>query len=249
VPGASRGGQARISFAKRASPSLERSGPRSASCRSWLAGPRCGNASKGQRNRHRLVPASSGARAPLACEGRRLVGCARASYQGCRSRQASPRLIEARTRWQWDTWTGAGPAGPKGQVGQRRRQPGRAVAKPRGQAKAGAGRSKGRRGAKVPVVRKAHRAAPPTRTASRGRAGSGLGDSHSGEGRDRGVRSASAHIARGRQRPPRRTRNRLSAVRRSESLWREPGDSPARHGRKPVTEPRSPRGAGARTKT
>jgi len=32
-----------------------------------------------RRNRHRLVPASSGAKAPLACEGRTLVGCARAS--------------------------------------------------------------------------------------------------------------------------------------------------------------------------
>jgi len=34
---------------------------------------------QGQRNRHRLVPASSGAKAPLACEDRRLDGCARAS--------------------------------------------------------------------------------------------------------------------------------------------------------------------------
>jgi len=34
----------------------------------------------GQRNRHRLVPASSGAKAPLACEDRWLAGCARASY-------------------------------------------------------------------------------------------------------------------------------------------------------------------------
>jgi len=49
-----------------------------------------------RRNRHRLVPASSGAKAPLACEGRTLVGCARASIYGCRSRQASPRLREAR---------------------------------------------------------------------------------------------------------------------------------------------------------
>jgi len=49
-----------------------------------------------RRNRHRLVPASSGAKAPLACEGRTLVGCARASINGCRSRQASPRLREAR---------------------------------------------------------------------------------------------------------------------------------------------------------
>jgi len=50
-------------------------------CRSWLAGFRCGNASRGQRNRHPLVPASSGAKASLACEDRTLVGCARASFQ------------------------------------------------------------------------------------------------------------------------------------------------------------------------
>jgi hypothetical protein len=42
------------------------------------------------------MPASSGAKAPLACEDRTLVGCARASINGCRSRQASPRLREAR---------------------------------------------------------------------------------------------------------------------------------------------------------
>jgi len=65
-------------------------------CGPWLAGPRCGNASWNQRNRRPLVPASSGAKAPLACEDRTLVGCARASINGCRSRQASPRPREAR---------------------------------------------------------------------------------------------------------------------------------------------------------
>jgi ATP-dependent Lhr-like helicase len=149
VPGASRGGHARISFATRASPSLERSGPPTVSCRWWLAGPRCGNASKGQRNRHRLVPARSGARAPLACEGRRLAGCARASYRGCRSRQASSRLREARTRWQRDSWTGAWPAGPKGHVGEKASATCPAVAMTADQVKARAGRSKERRGAKV----------------------------------------------------------------------------------------------------
>jgi len=34
-----------------------------------------------RRNRHRLVPASSEAKASLACEGRTLVGCARASIK------------------------------------------------------------------------------------------------------------------------------------------------------------------------
>jgi len=36
---------------------------------------------EGQRNRHRLVPASSGAKVPLAREDRTLVGCARVSFQ------------------------------------------------------------------------------------------------------------------------------------------------------------------------
>jgi len=44
-----------------------------------FAGSGRGNAPRGQRNRHRLVPASSGAKASLACEERQLVGCARAS--------------------------------------------------------------------------------------------------------------------------------------------------------------------------
>jgi len=91
------------------SPLLGRSGPRTVlSTRvergvrravansSWLAGPGCGNAPWNRRNRHPLVPASSGAKAPLACEDRTLVGCARASINGCRSRQASPRPREAR---------------------------------------------------------------------------------------------------------------------------------------------------------
>jgi len=64
----------RISFANRASPSLERLGPWSASAghgSQVLGEPK--NSPKDQRNRHRLVPARSGARAPLACEDRRLV--------------------------------------------------------------------------------------------------------------------------------------------------------------------------------
>jgi hypothetical protein len=108
VPEALRGGHARI-VQERASPLLGRLGPRSVSSTqvergvrravaygTWLAGLRCGNAPGDRRNRHRLMPASSGAKAPLACEDRTLVGCARASINGCRSRQASPRLREAR---------------------------------------------------------------------------------------------------------------------------------------------------------
>jgi hypothetical protein len=62
---------------------------------SRLAGHRGGNASTGQRNRHRLVPASSGAKAPLACEGRTLVRVCPRVVSGCRSRQATPGSREA----------------------------------------------------------------------------------------------------------------------------------------------------------
>lgn len=48
-------------------------------CGSRLAGPSCGKRTLDRRNRHRLVPASSGVKAPLACEDRALDGCARAS--------------------------------------------------------------------------------------------------------------------------------------------------------------------------
>jgi len=108
VPEASREGHARHRSRARGSPLLERLDPRFAPSTqverpvrkpvrggSRLAGLRGGNASWDQRNRHRLVPASSGAKAPLACEDRTLVGCARASFSGCRSRQATPRLREA----------------------------------------------------------------------------------------------------------------------------------------------------------
>jgi len=79
----------------------------------------------GQRNRHRLVPASSGAKAPLACEGRTLVGCARALFQvaevGKRRRGPEKRV----SRWQRGAWTGARPSRVrKGSRGvKRRREP------------------------------------------------------------------------------------------------------------------------------
>ena len=164
---------------------------------------------EGQRNRHRLVPARRGARAPLACEDRRLVGCARASY---RRLQKSASVAEAQ-RSAYPVATGHVDGSRAGRPERASRskaattwQRGGKAARVRRRPEPGA--RKGVAGRRSLSVQKAHRAAPPTRTASRGRAGSGLGDSHSGEGRDRGVRSASAHIARGRQRPPRRTRNR-----------------------------------------
>jgi len=61
---------------------------------------------KGQRNWHRLVPASSGVKAPLACEDRQLDRvCPRVDI-GCRSRRTTPRFRETRSRWQTGAWTG-----------------------------------------------------------------------------------------------------------------------------------------------
>jgi len=87
----------------------------------------------GQRNWHRLVPASSGAKAPLACEDRTLVGCARASFQGCRSRQATPRPREARHPLATGRVDGGpAPEGSQGPAGvQKASRTGVAVAKPR----------------------------------------------------------------------------------------------------------------------
>jgi len=131
---------------------------------SWLAGLRGGNASRDQRNRHRLVPASSGAKAPLACEGRTLVGCARASFQvaevGKRHRGPEKRV----SRWQRGAWTGAQPSRVRkdsgGRKGVENRHRGGQAAKP---GNSGAGRSRGRCGAKVLVRWKASRTARSAR--------------------------------------------------------------------------------------
>jgi len=66
-------------------------------CESWLAGSGCGDASVSQRNRHRLVPASSGAKSSTRARGSmaRWV-CPRVVF-GCRSRRAAPRSREARS--------------------------------------------------------------------------------------------------------------------------------------------------------
>jgi len=105
------------SFAKRASPSLERFGPRLASRRSWLAG--LGAAT------HRKANATGiGWCRQLACEGRRLVGCARASYTGCRSRQASPRLERSAYPVATERVNGSPADGPERATSvKRRRQP------------------------------------------------------------------------------------------------------------------------------
>jgi len=49
-----------------------------------------------------------------------------------------------------------------------------------------------------------------------------------------GVSEARPHTWRGEDNAPRDERETGSAVRRSEAPWREPGSSPARHGRQPV---------------
>jgi hypothetical protein len=199
-------------------PSLERLGPRSGlssttvercvrkppRARSWLAGPRCGDASRDRRNRHRLVPASSGATVPLACEDRRLVGCARASFYGCRSRRATPRPREARSAGNGRVHEGRARAGPKGTVEQKvvdvRHRGGHTAMAVQGPSRAleRASRGEGSRATEGASGRS------PTRFRSRVREGGDLGRPHHGElarergrrdgGGDRGARgTASTH--------------------------------------------------------
>jgi len=85
---------------------------------SRLAGHHRGNAGRGQRNRHPLVPAGSGAKAPTRVRGsaaRRV--CPRVEY-GCRSRRTTPRFQETRSRRQRGAWTEAhSPRTRKGSCG------------------------------------------------------------------------------------------------------------------------------------
>jgi hypothetical protein len=139
VPGASRGGYARIRQERAHSPSLDRSDPcnclvhasgthraKAGACSARLAGSPHGNVWRGQRNWHRLVPASSGAKASLACEGRQLDRvCPRVDI-GCRSRRTTPRSRETRSRWQTGVRTGTRltASSARGKPGdQRRRRP------------------------------------------------------------------------------------------------------------------------------
>jgi len=105
----------------------------------------------GQRNRHRLVPASSGAKAPLACEDRRLVGCARASIQvaevGERRRGPEKRAYPlAAGHVDGDPTLEGSARIPRGRKSVGRQHRGGQAAELE---QAGAGRSKGRCGAKV----------------------------------------------------------------------------------------------------
>jgi len=195
---------------------------------SWLAGFRCGNAPGDQRNRHRLVPASSGAKAPLACEGRTLVGCARASNYGCRNRQASPRLREARLPLATGRVDGSlAPTGSKEAAGVRRRResasrrPSRDADEVRSRALERASRGNGP--CSMEDTSDHCGSAPRSRGCEAGDLGGPHGGSGSRERRDH-VREATgvsevrfAHVTAGRQRPPRRLRRGERATHRSES--------------------------------
>jgi hypothetical protein len=139
---------------------------RATSRRVWLAvrRPSVRRRTWGQRNRHRLVPASSGAKAPLACEDRQLVGCARASITvaevGERRRGPEKRDSPSATGHvdgdQSPRVSARILRGPKS-VGRQHRG-GQAVELEQ----AGAGRPKGRRGAKVFARWKAPRVVSPS---------------------------------------------------------------------------------------
>jgi len=168
----------------------------------------------GQRNWHRLVPACSGAKAPLACEDRWLVGCAGASYSVAEvgERRRGPEKRDS--RWQRGAWTGTQPSRypqgfSRGFKGVDNRHRGGQAVEP---GKARAGRSRGRCGAKVFARRKASQVVH-RHVRSRGRVGGGLGGPHGSRERASVTRNAgeatgmsearSARIATGRKRPPR----------------------------------------------
>jgi hypothetical protein len=82
-------------------------------------------------NRCRRV---AGPQASLACEDRKLVGCARASFQGCRSRQATPISKEAHPAGNGEACTGIQPPRLQRASGvERYGEEACAVAKPSGQ--------------------------------------------------------------------------------------------------------------------
>jgi len=137
VPGAPRGGHARCR-SRHAHRLLSSASARDLpSGRSWLAG--LGAAT------HRKANATGiGWCRQLACEGRRLVGCARASYTGCRSRQASPRLERSAYPVATERVNGSPADGArKDRVGEKASTTCLAVAKPRGRGRPEPGARKG----------------------------------------------------------------------------------------------------------
>jgi hypothetical protein len=196
-------------------------------CGSWLAGPRRGNASQDRRNRHRLVPASSGATAPLACEDRRLVGCARASFYGCRSRRATPRPTRSAARWQRTRERGSSSSGPeRARSSQRSSTAGIAVATPRRRSRPEPGARKGVAGRRLSLDGR-HLGSFSKRHRSRERDGGDLGGPHDGtfarergvrrEGGDRGARGTACTHRHGKTTPAAMAPLEERAARRSES--------------------------------
>lgn len=138
-------------------------------CRTWLAGLRCGDAPCGRRNRRpRGAGEQWGRKRSLACEDRRL--------EGVPARRISVAEVVERGRGpdkrDLPLATGRVDGDPthllsqEGRRAQRRREPGPWWPS-RGAGKARAGRSKERRGARVPDRWKAPRAAPPARSFTR----------------------------------------------------------------------------------
>ncbi len=166
VPGASREGHAlHRQKSARTTPLLERLGPRFASSAqaervgvkagasgSRLAGPRCGNAP--QRPTQPGIgwcQASSGAKAPLACEDRQLEGRARTSTRLQKSASDDRGREKRVPRWQREHVDG-GPAlagSQKDSRGCKGVGSGKRGGQATGLAKSGAGRPRGRCGAKV----------------------------------------------------------------------------------------------------
>ncbi len=246
MPGASRGGHARhrqeraLTFARSLRPAsllpstqVDRVVRKPARAGTRFAGLPPRQRGVGQRNWHRLVPASSGVKAPLACEGRRLEGCARVSNRLQKS--ANDAIGSEKLPPPANGGSGREPGivrAPQGapDAFERRRRPA-----PRGPSR-GAGRipsrafertSRGRgfrsmegtpdrfHGRLVHASRSRAISAAPVTILERA-SDSGV------EGRgDRGVRGPDAHAAVGRERPPRRRPTAKTEARATHrSQWR-----------------------------
>ena len=178
VPGASRGGHARHRPRARGSPFLERFGPRSVP------------STQVEHVVRKPARADRGSQAPDAATHRRAnatgIGwCRRVAGRKLHSRARIERSsgVPARryqvaevgkrrrgpekrvSRWQRGAWTGslASERSARARGGEKASRTGIAVAKPRSQGKSGAGRSKGRCGAKVLARWKASRVTRPAR--------------------------------------------------------------------------------------
>jgi hypothetical protein len=202
--------------------------------KSWLAGPRYGNASRDQRNRHRLVPVCSGARAPFAREDRKLVRvCPRVVFGSQKSASGAKAQRSAYPVATERTGREPGRRGPQGPTSVKRcRQPPSRWQSHGG----GAGRSRAlervsRGKGPWPYGRHSGPHIPHARFTRTG--GGGLGDppmTHRVVWRAAtGVSEARPHTSPGEENAPgdERTTRRCGPSKRVS--WREPGGSP-RHG-------------------